>query len=805
MESNEKNLEEIIEKIVIINLLCHDEFKIFLHSGINPLKDLFLGLFQDISFEKVLEMYKKYYYIYCEPLMENFVEDLNRLETNETEGRKFLKFYNEEIKEIEKEDRNEILIDKYTLEKYMLFGTQLILMQINNNIRKRELKGENLISTKLALKKLFVNGIKTKQILDTYNELFAEANAQLNIFKLPKSFIKFEKKIKDTLLENYKELIGENFEETCYEAMKKVQQDIYELNMNEKIIKTGPEPELTLSDMKSNKNKIDFFKQSKIMDNIMNDLSNDKFKNIQKLRNEYSAINNQKKSSIHDVSIEELENEICRLRKKLGIETQEEYFEDDEKKHLNIDKLKKKVKQIKSEKFKSITDFNAFNNEEQNDNMRIIQNEIKNISGENLLMKDNNDTQNVGFFSKNNNNENSSSEVSISESEDHKALKRLEIIRDIKLGFKEELENELQNNAFSELNPATFFNLDIFVGKTLEELKLMEVEELHESETKLSSDGSMNINEVQIGDSFYKYAQTNALKNSSVIDLSTQQAELNFHTAFDSIKDELVKKDNIRAERIITALENGHYIDDPFYVTLLMKSNKYLKLREKFLKKYFRDGNNDEQNHFFSSNENYKISRNKSNAIKNKNDNDINKELNLFETKTTLLDKYIKKPGNIVDNMLADGVFQKYETDIGKVYVSLLKDYVNDLDAEEEITEKNLNLEEYHNSDLKDMDNGNSNFNVYELNKKLSNEYDDYDVSKEDIEKELGLKKVNKLIVKDENELKDNQMLITNNKKNENFLTQNLGEKINVYNGEDYVPGSKRGFIKKKFKKIADK
>ncbi len=799
LEPTEKNFEEIIEKLVIINLLSYEEFKNFMHSGINPLKELFLGLFKEYSLQKILETYKKYYFIYCEPLLENFVVDLNRIETNETEGRKYLKNYDEQLKEIEKEDRNEILIDKYTLQQYMLFGSQLIMLQISNNIRKRELKGENLISTKLALKKLFVNGIKNKQTLDTYNELVAEANAQLNIFKLPKSYKKFENKVKETLLENYKEMMGENFEEACFEAMKKVQQDMYELNMEEKIIKTGAEPELTVSEIKKDiQRNFDFFEQSKLMENIL-DKNQEK---IKKLRNDNDKLNSINNSKIKDVSINELENEILRLRNKLGIESQQDYYLDKEKNIPNMESVKKKVEEMKSEKFKSITNFKEFNNDqvEQDDSDVQAENSDNkpNISSSHYI----NDIDNKNFFNeqekKNKMYSNNINDLMIRESEEFKELKRLEIIRDLKQSLKEEYEEEIKSDNFPELNPINYFNLDIFRGKSLEELKNLEVEELHEAETRVSSDGSTDINQVQVGDSFYKLAQTTALKNSSTINLSEEQAEVNFQMAFNLIKEDLVKKDNERANTIITALENGQYIDDPFYIALLMKSKKYIHLRELHLKKYFRAGND-------NSNQVDKKSNYFMNLILGKNTINEDKVENFTNVKTPLLDKYIKKPGDIVDNMLADGIFEKYENNIGKIYVNLFKEYVNDLDEEERTGEKYLNLEEIENDkELKDINQEDGSFNIYDLSKNISEEYDDFHVRKEDLEKELGWKKINNFEL--EREQNSNKKLeVKGHVNNENSIDAISRDFKDINKNEDYIPGSNRGSSKKKFKKIMNK
>lgn len=742
--------------------------------------------------------------------MEIFTDDLKRIETHETEGRKLLKIYDEELKEIESENRNEILVDKYTLQQYIFFGTQLLLMQISNNIRKREFKGENLISTKLALKKLLVNGVENKQTLDTYNELVAEANAQLKIFKLPKSFRKFEKKVKETLLSNYREMLGENFEETCFNAMKKVQQDTYELNMEQRVIKTGAEPELTIAEIRSIRKSKDFFQQSKRIESF---IQSSKLENVKKLKEQSYECADGKVRKINDVSVNEIENEIYRLRNKLGLESQQDYFADEQAQEPDMDMIKRKVEEIKAEKFKSITDFSKFNNDQEQEQEQVKEEKENLNESNNSAAKSKNDKKNSSFFNKtssNNNTNENTKPLSLEESEDQKALKRLELIRDLKLGFKEELESSLQSSELSDLNPTLYFDLDIFKGKSLQELKSLEIEELHEAETRVSSDGAMHTSQVQIGDSFYKYAQNSALKSTSTIDLSTQQAESNFQSAFGAIREELVKKDKQRAERIISALESGQYLDDPFYIGLLMKSKKYLNVRERFLKKYYREGAvaqsakedaGAKQNKYFAD----LILRSSNNQKRNSNESSLKIKQayeDLFAVKTPLLDKYVNMPGDIVDNMIEDGVFEKYETDVGKVYVGILKNLVDDIDAEEGIGEKELNLEEYEESALKDLEQNDSSFNVYELQNKVMQENDDLFVTKEEIEKELGWKKVGS---SDKMLPAENGFALGNDIKNAAVAGKADFRNEVVGMNEDYVPGSKRGIGKKKAKKILNK
>ena len=729
-----ENFEETIEKLVLINLLTYDEFKNFIFSGVNPLKELFFGLYKDFPLSKILETYKKYYFIYCEELMNIFCEDLTRINLTETDGRKYYKIYDDEINEIQQENRNEFLIDKYTLENYMTFGMNLLMIQINLNIKKRELNGENLISTKLSLKKLFVNGIKNKQNLNNYNELLAQANSQLKIFKLPKSFKKYEKKIKETILDDYKNLIGENFEEACFEAMKKIQQDIYELSSQEKIIKTGAEPELKSYEIKNinSKNNLDFFTQGKIIEDFIEKEKKNNNLYILKEKNEKNS------KILEDVSLKDIDKEITKLRIKLGIELREDYLVDG--KNPDMEKINQKVKEIKSEKFKSITNFKDFNTENLDDD----------IASEN-------DRSNAYFFvDKNEKNLNFSN---VNSEKDEKMLKKLETIRYLKQGLQEELNNELENSENPELNPLNFIDLDIFKGKSLEQIKELEIEELHESNVEVSNNGINNSNSVQIGDSYYKYATESMVKNTSTIDLTNQQAEINFQMAYDKIRRELVHTDKARAAKVINSLESGEYLDDPYYIGVLMQSKKYLKLRESFLKKYFKEG---PKNNIYMP----------------------------------LLGKYINKPGDIVDNMLADGVFDRYDSQIGNVYVGLLKDYVNALDAEEVFEEKNLSLLDIENnkSSLQKLDDEeeleDASFNVHELNKKLSSQYDEFYVSKQDIEKELGWRKVSN---KENGEIGQKEMFENGNS---DFAIENGDGK------NSYTPGSNRAKNNRYKKKI---
>lgn len=668
IETSEKHFEEFIEKLVIINLLTYDEFKNFIFSGTNPLEELFFGLYRDVPLKTVIQIYKKYYYIYVEPLMELFTEDLSRTGDYDTDGRQFLKLYDEDLKQIEKEDRNEFIEDKYTLNTYISFGMQLLFIQIKHNIRKKELEGINLISTKMALKKLLVDNIKNKQTLDNYNELITEANAQLGIFKLPKSFKKFEKKLSQTILENYKETIDENFEEKCFEALKKVQKDHDELYNEEKKLKTGAEEELTLNVIHNAKKDSKFFLNEKKKKSPLNEFS--------------------EKQKIYD--LEEIDAEIYKLKKNLGIETEEDYHKKSNKSEIDLNIVEKKIRDSKNEKFQSITNFKEFNNDSDEEKAQ--------------------DDVNVSPVQRN-------YELGIFNEEKEKELKKLEIIRDLKVGFKDEIDQEKDNQEeFSLLN---YVNLDIFKGYTVNELKKLDVEELYESKVEITSSGASVQNDVKIGDNLYKYADEKSLLSTLSTNLSDQIAERNFQSNYDNITKELDFRDQQRKEKIISALERGQYIDDPFYVILLMTSKNFKRLRESFLKDYFRNGPSEQKTN----------------------------------RKKTLLEKYAFKPGDIFEEMNKDGVFQKYESNEGKHYVRMLSDFVDDVDAEEN-KEVNLTLMDEEENLALEEEGNEEKFNIYEIQKRLSDPYDDeINVEDSQIEKELGWKKISDNVLKEKNKL----------------------------------------------------
>ena len=81
-------------------------------------------------------------------------------------------------------------------------------------------------------------------------------------------------------------------------------------------------------------------------------------------------------------------------------------------------------------------------------------------------------------------------------------------------------------------------------------------------------------------------------------------------------------------------------------------------------------------------------------------------------------------------------------------------------------------------------------FNVHELNKKLSSQYDEFYVSKQDIEKELGWRKVSN---KENGESGHKEMFENGNS---DFAIENGGGK------NSYIPGSNRAKNNRYKKKI---
>ena len=88
--------------------------------------------------------------------------------------------------------------------------------------------------------------------------------------------------------------MGENFEERCFKALKIIQKDQYELNNNEKKVKTGSEDEMTLNIVKENQNNSRYFGRN-LYDNHK------------------TFSNNSKEKTIID-EIEEIDNEISKIK-----------------------------------------------------------------------------------------------------------------------------------------------------------------------------------------------------------------------------------------------------------------------------------------------------------------------------------------------------------------------------------------------------------------------------------------------------------------------------------------------------------
>jgi hypothetical protein len=242
--------------------------------------------------------------------------------------------------------------------------------------------------------------------------------------------------------------------------------------------------------------------------------------------------------------------------------------------------------------------------------------------------------------------------------------KKLQVIREFKFAL-EQTENDEENQIMSSIDT------NILKNKSLDELKKMDIQEIGSYQVERDQDGFMNVKTISENESEVERIEremtvTGKRNHHANVDIFEQPAEKSFITAYKSLAPEMHKKDMVRAKRIETALENGEYLDDPVYMTILMSDTRLVKQREKLLKKYFTSDNKKSSSKLRKTN-----TQEKENKPNNK----------------TLLDKYALMDGDIVENMMRDDVFYKYDSAEGKRVFGLYNQYMHELDLEGESDE----------------------------------------------------------------------------------------------------------------------
>jgi hypothetical protein len=193
----------------------------------------------------------------------------------------------------------------------------------------------------------------------------------------------------------------------------------------------------------------------------------------------------------------------------------------------------------------------------------------------------------------------------------------------------------------------------------------MDIEEISNQQIEITEDGKI-ITQIKSQNQKEMDKLTREIKLNTETDYfstTSSDPERNFYKKYRVIIDTLRQKDQERCERVGIALEKGEYIDDPIFVELLLSNERFIKLREKFLKKYYQEGK------LMSK---FKMTKKEISDLKSK--------------QWPLLDKYAKDdPANAVYLMDREDMFYKYDHKEGKMLTDLYYELEEEIQKEENV------------------------------------------------------------------------------------------------------------------------
>jgi hypothetical protein len=287
---------------------------------------------------------------------------------------------------------------------------------------------------------------------------------------------------------------------------------------------------------------------------------------------------------------------------------------------------------------------------------------------------------------------------------DEEERRKLELIQEIYISKKDQMQGNV-----SIIGISSAFNLNEFENKSLGELKRMDIQEMASYDAEITEDGQVKSttlyekdDELEKMEKEFKLHKSEEKSGYIHFSTSDTKAESTYFNELNNILNELKVKDQIRADKIVNALEKGVYLDDPVYIALLFQNDRFKTIRENFLKKYYQKGSHKNENK--ESDVMYKYIRGDIIKVKKK-EIDDEELIKLKNTKMPLLDKYIKIPGDIFENMQKDNVFYKHDHAEGRKFAHLWKDYNREITLEEDVPFNNTLLDASNEIELDSEDN----------------------------------------------------------------------------------------------------
>lgn len=184
----EGNIEEAMEKIVILSHLDNKVVRSWIEYGTDPLKHMFKGQFE-YPIKELQEAFDYYNQYYKDFLTRSLIQDISRIPFMSNRGRKVESFA-ESVKKIDSR-KGEFIVGHYQKAMLDKMRCELLKKQILKNITSKFESGINQNDEILALEQIS-KGEYTSFSTEVLMRLIAEANSQLKLMKLPKEFRMFE-------------------------------------------------------------------------------------------------------------------------------------------------------------------------------------------------------------------------------------------------------------------------------------------------------------------------------------------------------------------------------------------------------------------------------------------------------------------------------------------------------------------------------------------------------------------------------------------------------------------------------------
>jgi len=179
--------------MAIITYLYNEDFRHYLEGGVNPLQTMFSSRYEYIPLEDLILIFYDKLAPYKRAMEDSFFLQLSRIQTSPTIGRYLTETYAETMDRIDKKRHKsyEYVVDERERNLSIIYSHCLIMQRIYKIIWEREQDGFDQTATKMDLYEFFQK-TPTKGNLTTFQQLFAEANTQLGLLKLPEEFIKYK-------------------------------------------------------------------------------------------------------------------------------------------------------------------------------------------------------------------------------------------------------------------------------------------------------------------------------------------------------------------------------------------------------------------------------------------------------------------------------------------------------------------------------------------------------------------------------------------------------------------------------------